>query len=138
MNVMSLLQLTVLVLLVATSHGATTSCPNSTANRDTKPLYLLLLLPKYGNNYEYALSTSANIAQEEINNRSDILPGYHIQLIQDTIEVCSSSEAGIGLSNLVKHTVSPPCRPVVVMGLVSLLAVELGQLVVAPWDVAVP
>ena len=119
MNVMSLLQLTVLVLLVATSHGATTSCPNSTANRDTKPLYLLLLLPKYGNNYEYALSTSANIAQEEINNRSDILPGYHIQLIQDTIEVCSSSEAGIGLSNLVKHTVSPPCRPVVaVMGLV--------------------
>ena len=50
------------------------------------------------------------IAQEEINNRSDILPGYHIQ---DTIEV------GIGLSNLVKHTVSPPCHPVVaVMGLV--------------------
>ena len=63
--------------------------------------------------------TSALIAQEEINNRSDILPGYHIELIEDRIEVCSSPDAGIGLVNLVKHTVSPPCRPVVaVIGLV--------------------
>ena len=29
------------------------------------------------------------------------------------MEECSSFEAGIGLSNLVKYTVNPPCRPVV-------------------------
>ena len=89
---------------------------NFTASRGTKPLYLLVLLPNYVQIEIPVLS--AYIAQEEINNRSDILPGYHIELIRDKIEVCSSSEAGIGLSNLVKHTVSPPCRPVVaVMGL---------------------
>ena len=89
---------------------------NFTASRETKPLYLLVLLPNYVQIEIPVLS--AYIAQEEINNRCDILPGYHIELIRDTIESCSSPEAGIGLSNLVKHTVSPPCRPVVaVMGL---------------------
>ena len=39
-------------------------------------------------------------------------------MIEDKIEICSSFEAGIGLSKLVEYTVSPPRRPVVaVMGL---------------------
>ena len=117
MNVLWLKLPLLLVLLVASfQQGDTTSCPNSTDNGDTKPLHLLVLLAKY--RYAEIAFLAPTIAQEEINNRSDILPGYHIELIQDTIEICSSSEAGIGLSNLVKHTVSPPCRPVVaVMGL---------------------
>ena len=105
-----------LVLLVATLQYGDTSCPNSTANGDTKPLYLLALLAMFDNVESDMLAVK--IAQEEINNRSDILPGYHIEIIEDTIEICSSSVAGIGLSKLVKYTVSPPCRPVVaVMGL---------------------
>ena len=93
-----------------------TSCPNSTATDGTKPLYLLALVPKYPL-IEISL-LAAKIAQKEINNRNDILPGYHIELMEDKIEICSSFEAGIGLSKLVKYTVSPPCRPVVaVIGL---------------------
>ena len=115
MNVQRLLPL-LLVLLLATLEYSDTSCPSSTGNEDTKPLYLLALLANYHNVGNRLLA--ANVAQEEINNRSDILPGYHIEIIQDTTEICSSSHAGIGLSNLVKHTVNPPCRPVVaVMGL---------------------
>ena len=93
-----------------------TGCPNSTATDGTKPLYLVVLVAMYPQ-IEIPL-LAAKIVQEEINYRSDILPGYRIELITDTIEICSSSEAGIGLSKLVKYTVSPPCRPVVaVMGL---------------------
>ena len=110
------LLLLLLVLLLATFQYGDTSCPNSTANDDTKPLYLLALLAMYDGVESDILA--AKIAQEEINNRCDIIPGYHIEIIEDTTEICSSFEAGNGLSNLVKHTVSPPCRPVVaVMGL---------------------
>ena len=86
-----------LVLLVSSVQLGVTSCPNSTATDGTKPLYLLKLVPMYPQ-VRFSL-LAAEIAQEEINNRSDILPGYRIELIKDTIEICSSIEAGIGLSN---------------------------------------
>ena len=115
MNVQWLSVLLVVSLLVIIHYGKT-SCPSSTDNEDTKPLYLLALLANYDDAENDLLA--ANVAQEEINNRSDILPGYHIEIIQETTEICSSTCAGIGLSNIVKHTVNPPCRPVVaVMGL---------------------
>ena len=93
------------------------TCPNpSTTSDGTKPLYLLALVAGYPQAETSLLA--ARIAQEEINNHSDILPDYRIELIRDTIEVCSSSEAGIGLSKLVKHVVYPSCRPVLsIMGL---------------------
>ena len=104
------------VVVVAVNCDATTSCPNTTATGDTKPLYLLLLVPQSRTVHQSLLAP--RIAQEEINNRSDILPGYHVELIVDTIEGCSSVEASVGISNLIKHTVNPPCRPVIaVMGL---------------------
>ena len=105
MEIFSLL----IFLVISFELGATTSCPNSTANGDTKPLYLLVLLATLESS-EHAF-VAATIAQEEINNRSDILPGYHIKLIRDTVGICTSSQADIGLSNLVEHTVSPQCRP---------------------------
>ena len=108
-----------LLLLLVLEVGIATNCPNHMANGDTKPLYLLVLSPVYNKESVERKILAATIAQEEINNRSDTLPGYHLELIGDTIEICSSSEAGIGLSKLVQHTVSPPCHPVVaVMGLV--------------------
>ena len=54
------------------------------------------------------------IARDEITDQSvDILSDYHIELIVDTIEGCSSNEAGLGLSNLLKHTLNSQCNPVV-------------------------
>ena len=105
----ALLLLLLLFLLSGLSESAA-SCPNITSSSTTKPLYLLSLvsIPR-----GYYVLPGHRIAQDEINNRSDLLPGYHIELIVDTIEKCSSNEAGIGLSNLLKHTLRPPCRPVV-------------------------
>ena len=100
-------------LLVAAANA----CPNSTA--ETKPLYLLTLVPfpdpQDGAGWDRGLGTipGARVARDEINNRTDLLPGYHIELIVENIEACSRTEAGIGLNNLVKYTVNPPCRPVV-------------------------
>ena len=93
------------VLLVASCSS--TCCP---ADEETRPLYVLTLasLPR-------ALPglSGHRIARDEINNHTDLLPGYHIELIVDTIEDCSSLEAGVGLSNLLKYTLNPPCHPVV-------------------------
>ena len=100
-------------LLVAAANAIT--CPSSTA--ETKPLYLLTLVPfpDPGAGWDRGLGTipGARIAQDEINNRTDLLPGYHIELIVENIEACSRTEVGIGLNNLVKYTMNPPCRPVV-------------------------
>ena len=110
------LQLLLLLVIVVSVNCDATSCPNTTATGDTKPLYLLLLVPHSRTVHQSLVAP--RIAQEEINNRSDLLPGYHVELIVDTIEGCSSVEASIGISNLIKHTVNPSCRPVIaVMGL---------------------
>ena len=95
------------------------SCPTTTAAKDTKPLYLLTLVPfpdsTPGAGWDRGLGTvpGARVARDEINNRTDLLPGYHIELIVENIEACSRAQAAIGLTNLVKSTVNPPCRPVV-------------------------
>ena len=107
-------QLTLLLLLIgqfSLRRAAASQCPGSTsAVGDTKPLYLLVLRSFPGG---LTVLSGPRIAHDEINNRSDILSDYHIELIVDTIEGCSSNEAGIGLSNLLKHTLNPQCRPVV-------------------------
>ena len=91
--------------VVATSH-----CPNTSLNEDTKPLYLVTLV-----SFTSAISIVAGalVAQEEINNRTNLLPGYHIELIVKRQEPCSSSDIATGLSNILKYTIDPPCRPVV-------------------------
>ena len=107
------------LLLLEVRQGESTSCPNTTITGETKPLYLLMLVP-FPNQQDgtrwlnglYALP-GAQIAQDEINGRTDLLPGYHIELIVDNIESCSHRRADVGLSNLVRYTVNPPCHPVV-------------------------
>ena len=113
-------------LLMMMISVAAATCPNSsTIIGNTKPLYLLTLVPfpdpTDGTRWDEALATvsGARVARDEINNRTDLLPGYHIELIVDNVETCSRARADTGLTNLVKHTVDPPCRPVVaVNGLV--------------------
>ena len=112
----------VLVLFLLIPRLNVECCP-STGGAVTKPLYLLTLVPFPQDNggWDKGLGVIAGsrVARDEINNRTDLLPGYHIELIVENIEACSRTEAGIGLSNLVRYTVDPPCRPVVaVIGLV--------------------
>ena len=108
----------VALLLLQLSEGETTSCPHTTASRETKPLYLLTLVPfpdpRDGAGWDGGLGSisGARIARDEINNRTDLLPGYHIELIVKNIEACSLTETGIGLTNLARFALSPPCRPV--------------------------
>ena len=109
---MSLLLLMLLGYQLLLSTGA---CPaDSTATATTIPLYVLVLVPSQ----QHAAATGARIARDKINQLTDVLPGYRIELIVKDIEACSTSSegAGIGLSNLVKYTVNagdPPCCPVV-------------------------
>ena len=107
---MSLLLLMLLGYQLLLSASA---CPaDSTATATTIPLYVLVLVPSQ----QHAAATGARIARDKINQLTDVLPGYRIELIVKDIEACSTSSegAGIGLSNLVKYTVNdPPCRPVV-------------------------
>ena len=105
----SLLAIILLLLNLQRSAGEFSRCPR-TVKRGTKPLYVLTLV---STNRGLAVLPGHRIAQDEINNRTDLLPGYHIELIVDTIEGCSSPLVGLGLSNLLKYTVNPPCRPVV-------------------------
>ena len=113
-----------LLSVLVVVEGNTTRCPHTTATRETKPLYLLTLVPfpdpRDGVGWDRGLGTvpGARVARDEINNHTDLLPGYHIELIEENIEACSLTETGTGLINLVKYTVSPPCHPVVaVIGL---------------------
>ena len=111
MKTSSALLLLLLVCFSLVSESTADTCPNTAAaGNTTKPLYLLSLVSMPDGLY---ILPGHRIAQQEINNRSDILPGYRIELIVDSIETCSSSGAGIGLSNLLKHTLKPSCRPVV-------------------------
>ena len=93
-----------------------TSCPSSA---ETKPIYLLTLVPfpdpLEGGGWDKGLGaiSGARVARDAINNRTDLLPGYHIELIVQNVEACSRTEASIGLNNLVKYTVGQLCRPVV-------------------------
>ena len=93
------------------------NCPNTTATGETKPLYLLTLVPfpdsRVGSGWDKGLGTipGARVARNEINDRTDLLPGYHIELIERNIEACSRTDVADGFKNLVKYTVDPPCRP---------------------------
>ena len=105
---------------------AATTCPNTrdTESGGAKQLYLLTLVPfpdpRNDSGWDKGLGTisGARVARDEINNRTDLLPGYHIELIVDNIEACSLTEATVGTTNLVRHFVHSPCLPIVgVLGL---------------------
>ena len=103
----------VLLTLLRVSAIAASRCPNTFLTKDTKPLYLVTLVP-----FTRFISVAAGalVAQEEINNRTrhaDLLPGYHIELIIREREPCSSHHIVNGLSNILKYTIDPPCRPIV-------------------------
>ena len=108
------------LMCVAVVEAIASYCPNSTDDkRLAKPLYVLTLVPfpnpSNDGGWDRGLGTlpGALVAKDEINNRTGLLPGYHIELIVKNSEACSQTHASIGLNNLVKYTVSPPSHPVV-------------------------
>ena len=139
MTIKFAIPLNMLLLLLALftlglRFGDATSCPDTaSASETTTPLYLLALLSKVDKIDVLALP-GLRIARDEVNNRTDMLPGYRIELIVDDIEPCTSFEAGIGLSNLVKHTVNPPCHPVVAVLLLGCSSHTLALSPVAGHD----
>ena len=72
-----------------------TSCPSSA---ETKPIYLLTLVPfpdpLEGGGWDKGLGaiSGARVARDAINNRTDLLPGYHIELIVQNVEACSRTD----------------------------------------------
>ena len=97
----------ILVLLLMTlSYGRTQQQPGG---KDTKPLYLLTLVPfpdnSTGAGWDEGLTsyTGARIARDEINNRTDLLPGYHIELIVRNIEACSIVDSFDGLNTFLEY-----------------------------------
>ena len=116
-----------LVLAVALQLSIEADTISPQTGEVTKPLHLLTLVPLQetgtcpsGQQAEgLSMLSGARIAQDQINNLSDLLPGYHVELIVKNIESCSCSEAGIGLSNLMEHTTGLSSTPVVaITGLV--------------------
>ena len=114
-----LLCLLIFVCALLIVNTISSTCPNIIATGETKPLYLLTLVPypdsRNTARLEEGLGTipGASVARDEINNRTNLLPGYHIELIVESTEACSHTETSSGLASLVKYTVSPPCHPVV-------------------------
>lgn len=52
------------------------------------------------------LLPAARIAAQEINNRSDMLPGYKLSLIEASSDTCGLPIASLGLSNFVRYALS--------------------------------
>ena len=101
------LVLPLMLVLQLTVEGETVSCPNTSATGATKPLYLLTLI---GGDDELSVLSGARIARDQINNHTDLLPGYHVELVFERIGECSSFTV---LSKLAKHILNPTCGPIV-------------------------
>ena len=90
---------------------------------DTESLYLLNVVP-YPDplpGADWALgkdvAVAAHIAEEQINNRSDLLPGYKLRVLDVDSEACGRSIIVKGLANVYRHLVNSDLPVVGVTGL---------------------
>ena len=111
-----------LLLLVLCSRSLTTLCSD-----ERHQLPVLLLLP-YPNSSPQAgwdrgleLLPAARVALKEINNMTDLLPGYRIKLIERPSDACGVSMSFLGLTNFVEgvfpHGQSNSTNALAVLGL---------------------
>ena len=92
------------VLLVLLVVALLVSSPGDCVN-DTTAVYLVNVLPfPDGRSFSgwdraYELIPASELAVEQINNRSDILPGYELKIINVDSEACGISVVSRGLTN---------------------------------------
>ena len=114
----SLAWLTLLALLTGVQ------CSRAEHSTDeTTVLYLLNVQP-YPDNHSFAgwdrgfeLIPAGRLAMDQINNQSDLLPGYRLELIDIESEACGISVISTGLVNFYRHLVDPNSLVVGVVGL---------------------
>ena len=103
-----------IIILIAACSGQ--------ANETT--INLLLLVPwaesddqGYGPGPD--LYSGARVAVGEVNNNSNILPGYRINLIESRHEACGQIQSSQGLINIVQYAINPhtPVNVAAIMGL---------------------
>ena len=94
-----------------------------TARENLTDIYLINPLP-YPDNSSFAgwdrgfeLIPAGQLAEEQINNRSDILPGYRLNLINIDSEACGISLVTDGLVNFFQPLMDPNVLSVGVVGL---------------------
>ena len=92
-------------------------------SKSERVLYLLNVQP-YPDNRIFAgwdkgfeLIPAGHLAIKQINNRSDILPGYRLELIDIESEACGISIINTGYVNFYRHLVQPNSLVVGVVGL---------------------
>ena len=90
---------------------------------ETTVLYLLNVQP-YPDNRSFAgwdrgfeLIPAGRLAIDQINNQSNLLPGYRLELIDIESEACEISVISTGLVNFYRHLVDPNSLVVGVVGL---------------------
>ena len=91
---------------------------------DIKPIRILALVP-WPDNREHAgwdagpdLLAAGRVAVKEINSRSDLLPGYKLEMIEAGHEACGLTDINMGVLNLAANAINPPNSTVaVVVGL---------------------
>ena len=90
---------------------------------ESTSINILVLVP-WPDSREYAgwdvgleLLPGSRIAVEEINNRTDMLTGYRINIIEAGHDACGLTEHSLGLTNLVRESVEPFRNVLAVLGL---------------------
>ena len=92
-------------------------------SENERVLYLLNVQP-YPDDHTYAgwdrgleLIPAGHLAIEQINNRSDVIPGFQLELIDIPSEACGIGLINSGLVNFYRHLVDPNYLVVGVVGL---------------------
>ena len=92
-------------------------------NASETTLYLLNVVP-YPDDRPFAgwdggfeLIPAGDLAIEQINNKSDLLPGYRLELVDIESEACGISTINTGYVNFYRHLVQPNSLVVGVVGL---------------------
>ena len=94
------------------------------ATYEEKELYLLNVIPTRdsspGADWDYGMEISpgAHLAEDEINNHSDVLPGYSLKVIDVGSEACGYTVIVSGLVNLYGHLID---RDLPIVGVTGML-----------------
>ena len=104
---------------------------------DEKELYLLNVIPTRdsspGADWDYGMEISpgAHLAEDEINNRSDFLPGYSLKVIDVGSEACGYTVIVSGLVNLYGYLID---RDLPIIGVTGMLCSSVTNALVPVLD----